>query len=217
MHHRNQAVGGAAGVRDDVVRAGVVLLVIHPVDNGDVLLLARSRDYDLLRAGLQVVRGGVAVGEPSRGLEHHVHSQVLPRQLRRILLRQHLHFVAIDDDGALGGLDIAIEAAMHRIVFQQVRQGLRIGEVVHCHEVQLSPTQLLCRPDHVSTDAPEPIDSNPYCHVPRPSEVVVNPACSSPASLSPARCVRGRRSPHQPAQLPPPAGPPRQMPAWHRW
>ena len=63
LHHRHQAVGGAARVGDDVVLGGVVRLVVDAVDDGDVLLLGGRGDDDLLGAALQVQRGLVPVGE----------------------------------------------------------------------------------------------------------------------------------------------------------
>ena len=42
----------------------------------------------------------VRVGEAARRLEHDVDAEVLPRQLRRILLGEHLDLVAVDGDRA---------------------------------------------------------------------------------------------------------------------
>ena len=57
---RGDAVGRAAGVREDVVRCGVVVSVFTPEDDRDVRILRRSRDDDLVRAGLEVRRGRLA-------------------------------------------------------------------------------------------------------------------------------------------------------------
>ena len=43
VHDRRQAVRRAARVGDDVVLAGVVLLVVDAHDDGDVLALGRAR------------------------------------------------------------------------------------------------------------------------------------------------------------------------------
>jgi hypothetical protein len=63
-----QAVGGAAGVRDDVVLGGVVLVVVHAQHDGQVLVGGRSGDDDLLNGRAQVRLGLGAVGEVAGGL-----------------------------------------------------------------------------------------------------------------------------------------------------
>ena len=53
-------------------------------------------------------------------------TQILPGEPRRILLGQHLHRVAVDHQPILVGLHVAGEASVHRVVFEQVGQRLRI-------------------------------------------------------------------------------------------
>ena len=51
----------------------------------------------------------VGVGEAAGGLEHDVDAEVLPRQLRRILLGEHLDLVAVDRDRAVAARDVALD------------------------------------------------------------------------------------------------------------
>ena len=99
LRDRRQAVRRARRVRDDLVFGGVVLVVVDAEDDGDVGALGRRGDDDLLRARGEVLCSRVPVGEEPRRLEHDVDAEVLPRQLGRVALRQHLELVAVDRDG----------------------------------------------------------------------------------------------------------------------
>ncbi len=136
----------------------VVLRVVDAVDDGDVVALGRRRDDHLAGARREVLRRLVAVGEPAGGLEHDVDAQFLPRQLGGILLREHPHPVAVHQQGIARGFHRALEAAMHRVVLEQVGQRRRVGEVVHRHEVDVLDALLLRRAHHVAADATESVD-----------------------------------------------------------
>jgi len=90
-------------------------------------------------------------------------AQLLPRQVRRVLLRQHPELVAVHDDAFPGGRDLAGEGPQDRVVLQQVGQRLRVGDVVHRDEV---PVQSLLPggPEEVPSDPPEPVDADLDAH-----------------------------------------------------
>src|SRR6185436_15910457 len=81
---------------------------------------------------------------------------------RRVLDRQDLEFVTVDGDALLGGLDLAVQIAENRAVLQQVRQCLRVGEVVDRYEIDVLLSH--GRAHDVASDATEPVDSNPHRH-----------------------------------------------------
>ena len=167
LDHRHQAVGGAARVGETWCLAGSYVLVVHAVDDGDVFLLGRRGDDHLLGAALQVERGLVAVGEPAGGLEHDVHAEVLPGELGRILLREHPHGVAVRPRARpLVGRDVAREAAVDRVVLEQVGERLGVGDVVHRDEVELLGAHRLGGPHHVAPDPPEAVDADSNRHRP---------------------------------------------------
>ena len=91
----SQAVGGAGGVRDDVVHLGVVLVVVDAHDDGDVLVLGRAGNDDLLGAGIQVLLGQLAGLEDAGGLHDDVDPQLAPGQVRRIAIGEHGHVLAV--------------------------------------------------------------------------------------------------------------------------
>jgi hypothetical protein len=55
-------------------------------------------------------------------LEHDVDAEVLPRQLRRVLHREHLELVAVHADAPPFASTVAVEVAEDRVVLEQVRQ-----------------------------------------------------------------------------------------------
>ena len=117
---RRQAVRRARGVRDDVVLGGIVHLLVHPEDDGDVRSLGGGGDDHLLRAGRQVLRGVFTLGEKARRFEDDVHPEVLPGELGGILERQHLELLAVDADPLGGRLDVRLEIAEHRVVLEEM-------------------------------------------------------------------------------------------------
>ena len=69
-------------------------------------------------------------GEEAGRLEHDVDAEVLPRQLRRVLDRQDLELVLVDRDAVALGRDVRLQVAEDRVVLEQVRERLRVGEIV---------------------------------------------------------------------------------------
>ena len=51
--YRRQAVGGAGGVGDDVVLRGVVFVLVHAEDDGEILVGCRRGDDDLFDGDLR--------------------------------------------------------------------------------------------------------------------------------------------------------------------
>jgi hypothetical protein len=69
LDDRREAVCGAGGVGDDVVLGGDVLVVVDAEDDGEVLVLGRGRDDDLLDGGAEVRLGLLRVGEEAGGFD----------------------------------------------------------------------------------------------------------------------------------------------------
>ena len=86
MNHWSKAVGGAAGVGNDAVLGDVKFIVVHAHHDGDVLVLGRCGDDDLLGAGSDVPLGLLALGKESRGLDDNIDIEIFPRKSSRPLL-----------------------------------------------------------------------------------------------------------------------------------
>src|ERR1043166_5661432 len=63
-----------------------------------VWLTPKTMGMSSFLAGGEVLGRLVAIGEPAGGLEHQLHPEVLPRQGRRVLLREHLDGPPVDVD-----------------------------------------------------------------------------------------------------------------------
>ena len=102
MNNRCQAVGGAAGVGDDAVLGDIEFVIVDPHHDRDVLILGRCGDDDLLGTRCDMALCFLSFREKSRGLDHHVHAEILPRKSRGALLHgKALDLVSVDHEGVV--------------------------------------------------------------------------------------------------------------------
>ncbi len=150
-----------------MVHGGVVgSLEVDPERDRHVRVARRRGDDHLPGPALQVDRGVGAVGEAARGLDHHVHAQLLPRQLRGVGLGEHLQLVAVHLDRPIERPHIAARVgAVDRVVLQQVRERTRVGEVVDGDPLDgVSIRARARRAQHIAADAAKSVDSDTYGH-----------------------------------------------------
>ncbi|MNM84710.1 hypothetical protein D3C81_968050 [compost metagenome] len=135
LGHRRQAVGGARGVGDYLLR-GAQHAVIDAVHHRGVDLLARRRDDHLARSRQQVRGGLLAAGEGAGALQHDIHAERLPGQLQRVAERRDDDAVAVyaETIGVMG--DFPREAPMHAVELEQVGVDLGLAKVVDRHDLQ---------------------------------------------------------------------------------
>ena len=100
----------------------------------------------------------VALGEETAALEHQIDAELLPRELGGIALRDHTHRLPVEADAVLLRPHVAAERAVHRVVLEEMRERLRVGDVVHGDE--LEPALVEAGAQDVSADAPETIDAS---------------------------------------------------------
>jgi hypothetical protein len=163
LRHGGEAVRGAGGVGDHGVGDGVVLTLVDAHDDGDVLVLRRRRDDDLLRAGVDVRPRLGRVREVPGGLDDDVRTELLPGQRTRVALGEDAEGGAADGDLPVAGRDLAVEAAEDRVVAEQVRQRLDVGEVVDADDLDVGAGRQQ-RAEVVAADAAEAVDANPNGH-----------------------------------------------------
>ena len=107
--------------------------------------------------------GLVLLGEEACALQHNVHTQLAPGQLGRVRVLIDSDFLAVDNDVVLAGLHrVAVIAALRGVIFQQVREHLRAGEVVDCDDLIALGAEHLA--EGQAADAAEAVDCNFYCH-----------------------------------------------------
>ncbi len=162
LGQRRKAVGRTRSVGDDVVRGGVVALVVDPVAQREVHVAGRRRDHYLAGARLEVGGCLVAGGEQAGRFDDHVHAQVAPGELRRVALGQDIDGLAVDRDAGVAGFDLSRKASVYAVVLEQVGQGCRVGEVVDRNDFVVFLFQP--RTEHVTTDATETVNCYPGCH-----------------------------------------------------
>ncbi len=126
--------------------------------------------------GLGLLGGGVEAG----ALEHELDAVVRdPLEVARVALGVDRVFLAIDDDGGVGGLDVdrgavdVLEDAVGAVVLEQVGEGSRRGQIVDRGDLDVGgfATLLLKLEDAAereTTNATEAVDANLNCHVVSP-------------------------------------------------
>src|SRR5258708_23173989 len=75
-----------------------------------------------------------------------------------------------------------MKVPQHGIVFQQVRQRLRVGYVINCDEVYVLVAER--RAKNVSANPAEPVDANPHRHALSPSRFPLSLIRSSDLPLA---------------------------------
>jgi hypothetical protein len=106
--------------------------------------------------------GVLALGEQARGLEHVVDAQVLPGERGRVALGAGLGGLAVDGEARVRRGHFPPEAAVGRVVLQQVGEVRGRNQVVHGDELEAS---LDARAVGEAPDATETVDANLDGHV----------------------------------------------------
>ena len=142
----------------------VVLLVVHPHHDGDVLALGGRRDHDLLGSGRQVLLGRGALGEAAGALEHQLHPEVLPGEILGFFDGRHREGLAVHDEPVALDLHRAGETAVDGVVLEQVGQRLGVGDVVDGDELEVGLVREHGGAQHVASDPAEPVDAHSHGH-----------------------------------------------------
>ncbi len=170
LGHRGQAVGGAAGIGNDVVLLGIVLIVVDAQANGNILAFGRRTNNYLLAASGDMGPRLFRVGEATGRLDHDIDVEVAPGQIGRIALGQCPDFHALvanrDDELVFRRLDLALELAIGAVVAQQMSQCFVIGQIVNRDDFNLVGIALQNRLEHLTTNASKAVDCN-SCHLHR--------------------------------------------------
>src|SRR5690606_16121782 len=99
----------------------------------------------------------------ARRLDDDVDTELAPGQVRRVTLGERADGLAVDRDRVVVVRDVTGDAAEHGVVLQQVRERLVVGQVVHCHDLDVG-TRLQDRTQVVPADSAEAVDSDADGH-----------------------------------------------------
>ena len=116
----------------------------------------------MLGAGGDVACGLLLGQEQASGLDDVLGAHLGPRQVGRVTLCEHGDGAAIDDDGVLGAADLALELAVHRIIFQHIGQIISGAKIIDTHDLDLGVVHAAAH-DHTA-DAAEAIDTDFNAH-----------------------------------------------------
>ena len=172
LGHGSEAVGGAGGVGQNVVLGGIVHVLVHAHDHGEVRLLGGSGNDDLLGAAFQMNGGLRSAAEDAGGFHHHVHFQGLPGQVVGVALGKaghvpvaDLHHGAVDAaHGGLFGSHFAGEGggAVGGVVLEQMEIGIGVHQVIDGDDFGAVGILAVHGAEDLTTDTAEAVDSNSY-------------------------------------------------------
>ncbi len=94
-----EAIGGAGGVRDDVVLGRIVGGIVDAEDESDVFVLGRGRDNDFLDGTFEVLGSILAIGEEAGGFDDDLGADAGPIEFGGIFGGEDFDGLAADRDG----------------------------------------------------------------------------------------------------------------------
>jgi hypothetical protein len=104
-----------------------------------------------------------AVTEDAGALEDNIDAQLAPGKVGGVALGHVLDLLAVDDEVAVAGRDLALEGAVGRIILQQVGHNIDIGQVVDSNELDLGVFD--SNSEHIASDTAETVDTNLDTHL----------------------------------------------------
>jgi len=103
-------------------------------------------------------------GKQAGGLDHNFHAQVFPRDGGGVSLFEYLNLLAIDQKTIIRIFNCAVEAAIGRIIFEQVRHCLHVANVVECNYFKFIRIHIANRFENLTANAAKSVNTNFYCH-----------------------------------------------------
>src|SRR6266700_6150202 len=125
-----EAVRGARGIRDHIVRRGIVRLVIYAENKSRVRPVGGRGDNHFFHRRAKVFLRVNALGEEAGRFHNNVRADGRPIDLGGVLHLENLKALTIHGDGVIRVRDVVRQIAEDGVVLQKVREGLRIGDVV---------------------------------------------------------------------------------------
>lgn len=152
-----QAVGGAAGVGDDLV-VGLVAVDVD-TDNVHGGVSGRSGDHNTLGTTGNVSLGLLSGGEDTSGLNDVGDTGLAPGDLRGVTLVEDVDLLAVDDDTTISSLNSALEATVGRVVLEHVGSVVGLDEgVVNSNDVDLGVSEGVA--ENKTADTTETVNTN---------------------------------------------------------
>ena len=115
LHHRRHAIGGAAGVAEDVPIFVAVLISVNPHHKGtNLCALARCRENHFFGTCFEVLTGTNIIVKYASGLNHQVNAPLFPGQVGWIAVVKGLNRLTVYNNRVRCSCDLHIaERAQH--------------------------------------------------------------------------------------------------------
>src|ERR1700676_3461976 len=154
---RSEAVCGAGSVGDDVVLAGIVGFVVDAENESGIGLVSGRGNDDFFHGAANVLGGFGTFGEKAGGFDHDIGADTGPIDLRRIFDFENLEGTAVHGDGIFGVGNFVGKIPEDGIVFEQMREGGGVRDVIHGYELNILVIQ--SGADDVATDTAKAVDT----------------------------------------------------------
>ncbi len=163
LRDRSQAVCGAGRVGNDrmILRQ---LVMVDAVNDGQVDIGAGGGNENLFRACLQMLGGGVALGEDACAFEGDIDTEVAPGQVGRVAFRGHLDRTAAEVDGVAVNRYSAGIAAMHAVILQKMGVGFDRTQVIDADNFDVRTARFINRPQDISSNPSKSVNCYTNSH-----------------------------------------------------
>ena len=74
------------------------------------------------------------------------------------------NLIAVDDDRSVARANVALIGSVHRVVLEEMRECVRIGQVIDSDELDVGNRLLPRGPKHLTSDTSKPVDANANSH-----------------------------------------------------
>ncbi len=142
------------------------LVLVHAKNDGGVkIVAARMRKEHFLRASGNMRLAMLPVAIYARTIQHDIHAQFAPRQIRQRSFMQNTNDIVADKKLLALVANLPCKTPVAGIVFQQMRHACGIRQLVDGHHGNFRPTSgFIQSTNHVTPDATKAINRYAYGH-----------------------------------------------------
>ena len=130
-----QAVGGAGGVRYDMVLISLVFVLIYTQHDSDILVFGRGGNNNLFDAALFMRSRFFGIGKYAGGFDNYINTIFRPGNLGGIFVKVLLYFT-IDRYNVIVDADISLICSICTVPFKEVSICFGIRQVVDSYHFQ---------------------------------------------------------------------------------
>ena len=160
--NRRQTVGGATGIRDDMMLSSIIFFIVHAHADGNIFTLGWRADDHLFGAGTQMQGRFFAGGKKPGALDDDIDTHIAPRQFAGVALGADFHTVAIDNDVAAIHAHIPFINAIVAVILEEMSVCLHITQIVDSNQVKFTTVLFKKRLGYLTANTAKAIDRN-FC------------------------------------------------------